>query len=227
LPSKKPVNPVILSKREIFDNLGAKKIMAYQDFTLELLKEKFGLGNQQRNLFDHIVPIKGSNWLAETLAMGKKNPIKSEKAKSEMIITPILLEMKNRNDDYFTIYSGDTLEGDKSLGLKGKCDFIISKNTHSFTISYPIFALIEAKRNDFDLGIDQCAAQMYGAWLYNQRSGQDVPFVYGCVTTADEWLFLRLENNVFWIDTEKYFINQLETILGILQHIIDQYKEVV
>lgn len=198
--------------------------MSYQKFTLETLKEQFGLDNKQQNLFVNIAPVKSSNWLSEALVMGRKNPIKSEKAKSEMIITPILLEMKKQNNDFFTIYSGDTLEVDKSLGLTGECDFIISKNTQSFTISYPIFALIEAKRNDFDLGIDQCTAQMYGAWLYNQKYNQNIPFIYGCVTTADEWLFIKLEKNVFYIDMEKYFIKELETILGILQYIINQFK---
>jgi hypothetical protein len=198
--------------------------MAYKKFTLESLKEKFGLENLQKNLFDNIMPIKGSQWLTDTLAMGRKNPIKSEKAKSEMVVTPILLELKNRNDDDFTIYSGDNLEGNKELGLTGECDFILSKNTHSFTISYPIFALIEAKRNDFDLGIDQCAAQMYGAYLYNKKFKQNVPIIYGCVTTADEWLFLRLENNIIFIDTEKYFIKEIEILLGILQFIVSQYK---
>lgn len=198
--------------------------MSYKKFTLELLKEKFGLENSQQNLFDNIVPIKGSVWLTETLTMGRKNPIRSEKAKSELIVTPILLELKNINNDYFTIYSGDTLEADKNLGLTGECDFILSKNTQSFTISYPIFALIEAKRNDFDLGIDQCAAQMYGAYLYNKKFNQAIPALYGCVTSADEWLFLKLENNTFYIDKEKYFIKEIEVILGILQFIVNQYK---
>ncbi len=198
--------------------------MSYQKFTLESLKEKFGLGNRQQNLFEQIVSVKPSDWLIETLAMGRKNPIKSEKAKSEMIVTPILLELKKRSNDYFTIFSGDTLEGNKAAGLTGECDFILSKNTQSFTISYPIFALIEAKRNDFDLGINQCAAQMYGAYLYNQKFQQEIPFVYGCITTADEWLFLKLENGTFYIDSEKYFLNDLPKILGIFQFIIDQYK---
>lgn len=175
--------------------------MSYKQFTLLRLKEQFGLAAYYKPLFTHVAPLPYSNWLKDTLAMSRKNPIKSEKAKSEMIVAPVLLELKQQNDDFFTIYSGDTLEADKNAGLTGECDFVLAKNTQSFTISYPIFTLIEAKKNDFELGIDQCAAQMYGAWLFNQKHNQPVPFVYGCVTTADEWIFLKFEDPAFTIDT--------------------------
>lgn len=200
--------------------------MAYKNFTLEDLKTKFNLQERQEKLFSNIIPLSYSAWLSETLAMGTSNPIKSEKARSEMIITPILLELKKQNNDFFTIHSGDTLEGNKSVGLSGECDFILAKNTQSFTINFPIFALIEAKRQDFELGINQCTAQMYGAWLYNIKRKQTLPLLYGCVTTADEWQFIKFENDTFLIDKDKYFINDLPTILGIFQFIIDQYKQI-
>ena len=200
--------------------------MAYKKFTLNLLRERYGLENRQKQLFsDEITPLNPSDWLLQSLAMGGKNPIKSEKARSEMIVTPILLELKKQNNDYFTIYSGETLEADREEGFTGECDFILSKNTQSFTISYPIFALIEAKRHDFDLGIDQCAAQMYGSLRYNQKFNQELPFIYGCVTTADEWLFLKLEKNTIYVDSKKYFLNELPKLLGVFQQIIASYKE--
>lgn len=204
-----------------------KHKMAYKNFTLEKLKTDFGLQERQEQLFKTVVPLSYTTWLAETLAMGRSNPIKSEKARSEMIITPILLELKKRNNDFFTIHSGDTLDANKSVGLSGECDFILAKNTQSFSINFPIFILIEAKRQDFELGINQCTAQMYGAWIYNQKHKHNLPCIYGCVTTADEWQFIKFENNTFLIDKDKYFIKELETILGIFQQIIDFYKQII
>jgi len=201
--------------------------MAYKNFTLTQLKTDFNLQERQENLFSNILPISCSAWLTETLAMGRDNAIKSEKARSEMIITPILLELKKQHNDFFTIHSGDTLDGNKAVGLSGECDFILAKNTQSFSINFPIFTLIEAKRQDFELGINQCTAQMYGAWLYNQKHKHTLPCLYGCVTTADEWQFIKFENDTFLIDKEKYFIKELEVILGIFQQIIDFYKQII
>jgi hypothetical protein len=201
--------------------------MAYKNFTLEDLKAKFNLQERQEKLFSNVIPVPYSVWLTETLAMSTSNPIKSEKARSEMIITPILLELKKQNNDFFTIHSGDTLDAHKAVGLSGECDFILAKNTQSFTINFPIFALIEAKRQDFELGINQCTAQMYGAWLYNQKRKQPLPFLFGCVTTADEWQFIKFENDTFLIDKDKYFINDLPTILGVFQNIINFYKSII
>jgi co-chaperonin GroES (HSP10) len=65
---------------------------------------------------------------------------------------------------------------------------------------------------------------MIGARIFNQKMKQNMDTIYGCVTTADQWLFMKLEGNVVYIDTQKYAIQQLDTLLGILQYIIDQYK---
>ncbi len=42
-------------------------------------------------------------------------------------------------------------------GLIGECDFILAKDTHSFDVSFPIFKLAEAPKNDLEEGVRQCA----------------------------------------------------------------------
>jgi len=201
--------------------------MAYKNFTLLELKEKFDLKEINELLFSEKKEIIISNWLKNTLELYSKFPIKSEKARSELIVTPILVELKNRNNDFFTIYSGDTLVADKKNGLTGECDFIITKNMKTFTISAPIITLVEAKRQDIELGIDQCTAQMYGAKVFNEKDKFPVSTIYGCVTTGNEWLFLKLENQTLTIDTERYFYDNLPKLLGVFQQIIDFYKEIL
>lgn len=44
-------------------------------------------------------------------------PNRSEKAKSESFIAPILAEIKRHNDDFLTIHSGDFLNVDPEHGL--------------------------------------------------------------------------------------------------------------
>lgn len=200
--------------------------MAYKDFSLSDLREKFQVENKVVNLFDDakVSLIQPSELLLQQLEEAQTLPIKSEKARSELIITPILLELRRINKQFFTIYSGDSLIVDREKGLTGECDFIIAKETGSFTINMPILAIVEAKKQDMELGINQCAAQLYGAHLFNKKSGLDLEKVYGCVTTADDWKFMVLEKNVIKIDNLTYYKKELDRILGIFQQIIDYYK---
>lgn len=197
--------------------------MAYSDYSLLKIEEEFGIKNQIMNLFDDIKPVEPSSWLLNLLQIAKELPVKSEKAKSEMIVMPILVELRNRNNKYFTIYSGDSLNIDDTL--KGECDFILSKDTRSFDINYPIIQVVEAKKNDIEIGIPQCAAQMVGAKKYNEKRGnKSINTIYGCVTTGDDWFFMRLTDKIE-IDDEKYYLGNLNQLLGIFQHILDNFKQ--
>ncbi len=200
--------------------------MAYKDFSLENLEEQFNINNTSSLLFakDKVRSIQMSDWLKETLELGRHLPIKSEKAKSELIITPILLELKRRNNDFFTFYSGDRLNVDKTKGLNGECDFLLAHNTKSFTINTPIISVVEAKKSDIELGIGQCGAQMLGAKLFNEKRNNGIETVYGCVTTAGEWKFLKLENQLLTIDIETFYYSEVEKVLGVFQEILDFYK---
>ena len=203
--------------------------MAYRDFTLKGLEKKFGIRHQVDELFDasKIDKVAASEWLNISLTFGQQMRPTTEKAKSEVIVMPILLDLKNRNDNFFNIFSGSVLKVDKENGLNGECDFVLSANPKSYVIDTPIISLVEAKKGELDLGMGQCAAQMYAAKLQNEEDGKPLDVIYGCVTNSDLWQFLKLENNMLTIDEEIYGIKELETILGVFQHIIDYYKSIL
>lgn len=200
--------------------------MAYTDFTFLSLKEKFGIQNRRAALFSNLLPLMPSERLQTAIKEAQGLVIRSEKARSEWLVAPILSELRNRNDQFFMIHSGDNLTADEEMGLKGECDFILAKDTGSFEINVPIIQVVEAKKNDIEIGIPQCAAQMLGAKIYNQKYGTPLPYIYGCVTTGDDWLFLRL-NDLLEIDTKKFFINEVQELLGAFQSIIDYYKTIL
>ncbi len=199
--------------------------MPYSDFTLKRLRSELGINNKLVNLFDSVEAIKPSDWLVNYLKRTSIVNIQTEKAKSEAIVFPILLELQDRNKEFITLYSGNNLNADIDKGLNGECDFIISQNTESYDINFPIMQLVEAKNNDIQIGIPQCAAQMVGAKVYNTQNETNIDTVYGCVTTADAWLFMKLENNMLFIDKRKYYLNELGELLSIFQRIIDFYKK--
>ena len=82
---------------------------------------------------------------------------------------------------------------------------------------------MEAKKNDVELGVPQCAAQLIGAKIYNEKKGIHLAKIYGCVTTGQEWLFMVLEDDLVKINTKLYYLNEIENVLGVFQCIIDYY----
>jgi len=199
--------------------------MAYSDFSLSQVKKKFALIEEASRLFPQDITLEPSDWLSETLRYSLTLAISSssEKARSEFIIAPILIEIKRRNFQKIAIHSGERLDVDGEQGLKGECDFILSKGPVSSTIETPIISLVEAKKNDIKIGLGQCVAQMIGAQKFNQAEGNNILTIYGCVTTGEDWQFLTLEDTRITIDTQRYYINEPQRVLGIFQKIVDSY----
>ncbi len=70
----------------------------------------------------------------------------------------------------------------------------------------------------------QCAAEMYAARLYNIQNNDSYETIYGAVTNAFDWIFLKSEGNTVFVDKERYYLNEPPKLLGILQYIITQYS---
>ena len=191
----------------------------YSKFTFDDL-DAIGVSVEQLNWLEKPMPIEPSDWLKVTLAKNMDLPLSSEKAKSEHIISPILTELVENNGKRITYFSGYNFDVDKSLGLRGRCDFIISQKPRSPRIEAPIFSIVEAKNDNLDIGIPQCIAEMYAAWIFNEKKGSQTKYVYGAVTFGLAWQFMRLENKSAQLDTEIYYISELPKVLGALQSMI-------
>ena len=196
--------------------------MAYRKFTLEKVVHDFALTLSKVPLFEQIQPIALSSSYRKILAKGLKMalPSGSEKARNELIVMPILLEVQDITNEAITIHSGVMLNVDKRKGLDGECDFILSYSSITEFVETPIVCLVEAKRQDIDLGLGQCAAQMVAARLLNERHEHPLPAVFGCVTTGDLWRFLKMQGDRLVLDSSEYFIRDVDEILGVFQTII-------
>ena len=173
-------------------------------------------------LFTSIALIQPSDLLLQILSINQQLPLQSEKAKSELLITPILNELWQRNPKVFTYFSGYQFNVDSKRCLKGFCDYILCKKYNAVFIESPLCAIVEAKHNqDLLDAVPQCAAEMYAAQLFNQQQGNSIETIYGIVTTGYDWLFLKLVNQILFVDNERYFLNKLSELLGCWQQIID------
>ncbi len=197
--------------------------MAYSDFTFTKLQSKFGVEQESTHLFKSIVikNQKPSKHLLDDIKEGKEMPIYSEKAKSEALIFPIIREVK-RNNAHISIFSGYTFNVDIDNELSGAPDFLISAKPKIVEPQRPIFCLLESKNKTPEEGFAQCAAEMYAAQCFNKQTNEQLGTIYGAVTNAFDWVFLKLEGNTVYIDLDRYFLNELPKLLGILQYIVNQ-----
>ena len=199
--------------------------MSYSNFTLETVREKFQLKTvESANIFADIEPVPPSAALIAELEKKVQLAvaIRTEKARSELIVTNVLVELREQFNRRISLFSGIDFSVDAAEGLTGTCDFLISLSPEQFYLEAPVIVLVEAKNADPTLGIGQCVAEMLAAQRFNQQKGNNIACVYGATTTGTEWLFLKLEGQQLYIDMTLYAIERCDKILGILSSMINQ-----
>ncbi len=139
---------------------------------------------------------------------------RNEKSRSEFLIAPTLAGVDELSGGCVTLYSGQQLIVDPPAGLSGECDFLFGGDAGAVVLQAPLLAVVEAKRADIDLGTGQAVAQMVAVRQYNERAGRPTTTVSGCVTTGEDWQFLRLHGTVVAFDTRRYFIRELGLVLA-------------
>jgi hypothetical protein len=196
--------------------------MSFQDFSFPQVQQDLALTVDEADLFAHvsIAPLREEFVGALTEGTNLALAVNTEKAKSEFIIAPLLLEFRRSLADRVGLFSGVELAVDPSRGLNGICDFIITKSARQFILSAPLIAIVEAKNDNLRSGLGQCIAAMYASQLFNQQSAAPVKTVFGVVTTGSAWKFLQLIQAVVTLDVKEYYIDNAGKILGILTHIV-------
>ncbi len=198
--------------------------MGYSNYKkIKTVVKKFQLDMQSVILFGEIQPVEPSAWLQETLRRAIISPPTNEKSKAERIVSPILIEVLNDYSDIISFFSGEELNVASEDDLVGECDFFFALHPPKLYMDTPIISLVESKDEDMEWGIAQCAAQMLGAKMYNEREGKEISVIYGCATDGIEWQFMKLENGVYWVD--KQAVTDLPKILGIWRKIIHFFIE--
>lgn len=198
--------------------------MPYSQFSVEQIKTNFGINlTRTVDLFADIPEIEPSSFLQETLQFNLPLAleINSEKARSELIVAPILVEIKKLLPERMSLFSGREFNVDPARGLSGYCYFLISRSPEQLVIESPVIALVEAKNDNIQSGLGQCMAETIAAQIFNQRQENDIQTIYGVVTTGSIWKFFKLEGTAIEIDTTEYFINNVGKILGILINFIE------
>jgi len=188
--------------------------MAYSDFkTINQVKEKFELTINLINLFDS-ESVEPSEYLRMTLKRNLKVAFDNdtEKARSELIIAPLLIEVREIFEGKISLFSGRDFNVDASQGLNGFCDYIISASPFTLEIESPVVTIVEAKNESTNVGLGQCIAEMVAAQRFNQAKDQMIDSIYGAVTTGRVWRFLQLSAQTVAIGNQEVVIEDADDI---------------
>lgn len=197
--------------------------MAYNLFSLPHVKRAFDLTFvEQIDLFADVAPMTVGDLLQAILVenIPLALAIHTEKARSELIIMPILVELRRLMGRQISLFSGIDFNVDAENGLTGFCDFVISQSPEQLVLSDPVLMLVEAKNDNIKAGLGQCIAEMIAARIYNEREEKGPTIIYGVVTSGSIWKFLKLDGSTVTIDQPEYYLEQLDTILAILTQIV-------
>lgn len=192
--------------------------MPYSQFTtIRKAKEAFNLTTVEGDRFLPVVdPIAPSEVLAGTLK--ETLPIVatsgSEKARSEGIIYPVLLEVRRILDRKISLFSGEDFTIEEAIELNGICGFLLTRSTEVLEIEAPTVVIVEAKKTDLKTGFGQCIAAMVGAQRFNQAKEKAIPTIYGSVSNGIQWQFLKLEQQTVTIDLTVYPLPPVDQILS-------------
>jgi hypothetical protein len=193
--------------------------VSFSDFSIGKVKQQLGVQlDETGDYFAGVVPAPISSLLQETLRefVPLALAIGTEKARSEFIIAPVLAEIRRKLSNKVSLFSGVEWNVDAAQGLRGECDFLMSLSPEQLEIEAPILSVVEAKKESMRVGIGQCLAEMVAARIFNERHKQEIPTIYGVVTTGNVWKFLRLVDSIAYLDVKEYHINDAERIVGIL-----------
>jgi len=199
--------------------------VSYKEFSWKKAKQDFNLTTVEGERFlPEIPPVMASPELTYIL---KQNvpwaiAVGNEKARSEAIINPVLLEVRRILHNDISVFSGEEFNVDSNVGLNGYCDFLISRSNDQLAIEAPAIVLIESKKEDLKKGMGQCLASMVAAQRFNQDCGKPIETIYGSVSSGTTWRFMKLEEQTVTVDLTDYPLPPTDVILGMLLWMVEQ-----
>lgn len=201
--------------------------MAFQQFTFPQVLTDLGLTVLDVDLFGDLASETVSPEFDANIREGTDlaTAIHNEKARSEFMIAPVLLELRRRHRGEFSLFSGVELNADPNRGLNGICDFALAQPRSQHVMIFPILSIVEAKTDNLRSGLGQCISSMVAAAMINDPSGESLRPVYGVVTSGSLWKFLKLSGSEVWIDKSEYLISDLGKLLAILGSIVTSFRK--
>ncbi len=198
--------------------------MAFSDFSWNDLESRVGIRlDETDDLHAAVAEVIPRSVVAELLKIYQPlaTLIGTEKAKSELIVAPLLLEVRELFHRRIGFFSGTDFSVDRTRGLNGICDFILSRSHVQSVLKAPVAVVVEAKDDSIAGGLGQCGAEMVAARIFNEKARNGIETIHGCVTTGTLWRFMTLTGDELTLDRTEYALpDRLAKVLGIFVHAV-------
>ncbi len=198
--------------------------MAFSDFkTISDVQEKFKIKYENDNIF-FVEDREPSEQFISEFEFSKKyiDVFESEGSRCEIVIFPILKEVYKDYAENYGLWVRKSIKYDDILN--GTPDYLIATRSELglTVLGSPMVMLVEAKKNDFELGWGQCLAELVAA----QRINGDPDFpVYGIVTDGILWQFGRLAGDVYTRNSANYSLDNLPILFGAMDSVFRAIQE--
>ncbi len=192
--------------------------MAFSDFKTEAeVQEQFGITSVEENFVEREAANPPAHFLHDfELAQESIDVLASESARCHALIYPILWECYKAYIEDYALWIGKSITYDETL--TGTPDYFVSTRSPlgKRVVGAPLVMMVEAKRNDFEVGWGQCLAEMVAAQKINDDAGCPV---YGIVSDGRLWEFGRLVGDVFIRNRTLYTADDLPELFGAVEAI--------
>ena len=193
--------------------------MAFSDFkTLTEVQKRFEIRDSASDFVSGDNLLNPSEQFLQGLAFARQhlNVFRSEAARCEAIIYPILLENYKAYAERYMLWIREPLAYDEILS--GTPDYFVATRSElgKNVVGTPVVMVVEAKKNDFEIGWGQCLAAMIAAQKINaQEVNGDAMFpVYGIVTDGVMWQFGKLAGDTFTENITPFSLGDVPRLFG-------------
>ncbi len=140
----------------------------------------------------------------------------SEGARTEAVIFPILREVYKDYSDKLVLWIQKSFSYDAKLN--GTPDYLIATKSPlgKTVLAKPLLGVVEAKKNDFEVGWAQCLAELVAIQKIN---ADDETPVFGIVTDGERWQFGKFEKNLLTRHASSFIIDDLPELFGALHYV--------
>ena len=199
--------------------------MAFSDFKkIPDVQKKFGIRHLENDFIKIEEPVSPSEQFLQELEFSRQYiPIfASEGARCEAVIFPVLREVYKRYAEHYALWIKEPLAYDETLS--GTPDYFISTRSElgKLVVGTPLIMLVEAKKNDFEIGWGQCLAELVAAQKINEDTEHPV---YGIVSDGTFWQIGYLINETFTQNRTSFSVDNLPVLFGAIDSVFKAASE--
>ena len=200
--------------------------MAFSDFkAIPEVQERFRIRHVENDFIETENSADPSEQFLQEFEFNREyiDVFASEGARCEAVIFPVLREVYKRYAEDYALWIKKPIAYDDVLS--GTPDYFISTRSElgKLVVGTPLIMLVEAKKNDFEIGWGQCLAELVAA----QKINEDMEHpVYGIVSDGTLWQIGHLVGETFTQNRTSFSVDNLPVLFGAIDSVFRAASEV-